>query len=441
MNIASSSCYQPINRFSVAPKDILKEIQAAADPRLSWEGKSSKVVFNLILLHIDALIKEDEYVDGVLTDKLHEAMTVYIKSKTSNTDTIPSDIEINDCLNELCVCLRDTPAGEKVAQYKLNRLSAQFTFQPMNTEVSDRRVDYPIDIQYLVDLTKPEKISTGRSGSYFIFDEQGQKVGVFKPMSEEGNDRSTIKPGQGAGNEVLMYELDRNLGGAYKCPKTKLIPLESTAFKKQGKQLGSFQQFLPGVTMHQLNLYEMESISREELDRLNIKLISGGSDSHFGNFLYCRDKKEIGIIDAGYDFIGHEEHPLIYRNQSWKFLPKANEQMSPQEYVRLRDINVETVMNGMYDVVEKNKQVDPQLALSTEKMILLRMRLELAKLVGQSELTQLQWLRVLYDGSFIEIYKKQGNVPEAEVQWEDIRLKLAALVNRHKLDKSSVGLY
>lgn len=316
------------------------------------------------------------------------------------------------------------------------------------------------------------------SGVFFIENQSGQKQWVVKPMglAPDGKHRTDTKelekkvvPGQEVGNEVLMYALDQALGGHYGIPKTVLVKVRHADFNPKRKQtretratqmgflanwawrdqteLASAQAFLPGQSWHDAFIKELitanlddealvqavnqkmkdEGIARTQYDRLNIKLLSGGTDGHYGNFLYDSTAKTFGLIDAGYDFLDPKE--II--DQKWHELFFAKEPMSDVEYVFLRNIDVDAVMAQMKEQARKNAQVHRILEVDADRLNALRLRLELAKVVGEMKATQEEWYLILrkmdwkgetmynnyYRNIFKSVVKSHG---EEELDWAGI---------------------
>lgn len=309
----------------------------------------------------------------------------------------------------------------------------------------------------------PRQTTTGTTESFFVAVAGKITAGVFKAMrSEPGGElntrmattgkknmglRESIKPGQGAGNEVIAYALDRALGGRYGIPRTRLVELKHASFGSSKSELGSVQEFLPGMqSFQECSERELESIPRPEFDRLNFKLISGGTDGHYGNFLYDAENKKLGLIDAGLDFVGEKDFQLM-DVQYWTNLPQASRSMSLSEYAALKAINVEQTMEAVDHQVRQNAKKNPILQMKNDKMLALKMRLELAKIAGEEGLTQKQWFNVLATqkqgrlSPYVEIFNKHiksklttrdWREDDQKIDWEQIRQELRLAAQREK---------
>lgn len=329
----------------------------------------------------------------------------------------------------------------------------------------------PLDqdqLQSALDAGKaPRETATGTTGSFYVKNFRGEVGGVFKLMSQEpgaiGNERmeakgginvsfrSSIQPGQGAGNEVVAYALDQALNGRYGIPRTQLVELKHVSLKSSKSELGSVQEFLPG--MKPLNAADsgpfLESIPRTEFDRFNFKLISGGTDGHYGNFLYNSTSKKLGLIDAGLDFVGQADFQHM-NQQYWTNLPQAEQLMSPEEYAALKNINTDNAMASVDVQVKSNVARSPILAMSNDKMLALKMRLELAKIAGEEGLTQKQWFDILappkysnephYAQIFTRFIKPEltdgeWKADDQKIDWEQIRQELRKAAKQQKTGK------
>lgn len=316
----------------------------------------------------------------------------------------------------------------------------------------------PVSLQSALDAGQiPKSTMTGTSGSFFLRNQQGNIIAVFKPMSMEPGGylnnrgknrvlRSSILPGQCAGNEVIACALDQALEGRYQIPQTYLVALRHAGFGgSTEKEIGSVQKFLPNTKpLSQLSEREMRAILRSEFDRLNFKLISGGTDAHFGNFLYDPKTLKLGIIDSGLDFLGEEDFGCM-RNQAWITLPQASQPMAPEEYAALRNINVEEAMTAVRNQVEQNISMSPMLTMSKGKLLALQMRLELAKIAGEQELTQKEWHSILApsrdetESPYTQIFANRIKPNFDNVNWASVRTELtseAQKIKKHRFKDS-----
>ncbi|MES2504394.1 MAG: hypothetical protein V4534_05890 [Myxococcota bacterium] len=253
----------------------------------------------------------------------------------------------------------------------------------------------------------PAPTKHGVNGSFFIRDKHGHRCAIFKPMNMEAGMpknhrlgpgenvqfRESILPGQGAGNEVLAYRLDRHaFEGRYGLPKTILIKLSHPAF--EGEELGSAQVFLSNAKpLSDLTQAEREDIPMKEWQKLNFRLISGSTDAHFGNILYSTDDKKLYLIDSGDDFVGEKGQCQYY--SPWAMMPKSNQLMTQDEYEFLSGLNVAEAMNVFAKAARANEEQCPTLKVSDDKYLTQILRLKLAKVAGQMKLTQAEWFDIM----------------------------------------------
>lgn len=174
------------------------------------------------------------------------------------------------------------------------------------------------------EIFSPEPTGTqvGISGSYFIRDREGKRIGVFKPMDEEPYMPNNPNPGyqaaydavfprcwvrtgqrQGEGwkKEAVAWELDQDhfVGVPYTCVMEVTFPKSRGSSEIISKR-GSFQQFVEGKPLTELTNAEVVKIPASEIHKMAIfDLMVGNSDRHFGNFFWDSSAQQIRPIDHG----------------------------------------------------------------------------------------------------------------------------------------------
>eukprot|EP01061_Rhynchopus_euleeides_P043025 TRINITY_DN7507_c3_g1_i1.p1 TRINITY_DN7507_c3_g1~~TRINITY_DN7507_c3_g1_i1.p1 ORF type:complete len:469 (+),score=179.40 TRINITY_DN7507_c3_g1_i1:242-1648(+) len=148
----------------------------------------------------------------------------------------------------------------------------------------------------ILDDVLPELTLEGTSGTYFVNDCTGTRVGVFKPQDEEVSTehnprglsepvKASIPSGESWKREIAAYRLDHaHFAGV---PETFKMRMPREYFHSDSPKVGSFQRFvksdaeswdvLPGKL-------PTESVHRIAV--LDIRLCN--SDRHGGNVLVCR---------------------------------------------------------------------------------------------------------------------------------------------------------
>lgn len=263
---------------------------------------------------------------------------------------------------------------------------------------------------------QPTQTKTGVNGSFFVRDSSGNRYAVFKPMNMEAGGlknhrltrsqnvqfRKSIAPGQGAGNEVLAYALDKvGFARHYEIPKTILIRLTHPAF--EGEELGSAQKFIAGSRpLSDMTPLERSCIPQQEWEKLNFRLISGSTDAHLGNVLYCDQTKKLYLIDSGDDFVGEEGECQYYN--PWAAEERCNRPMSDAESDFLAKLNISEVMKAFEQQALLNEQASPVLKISNDKYLTQKLRLVLAKIAGQKKLSQAKW------ASLMGQYRDRNNI-------------------------------
>ncbi|MEI6805739.1 MAG: hypothetical protein WCK49_04445 [Myxococcaceae bacterium] len=253
----------------------------------------------------------------------------------------------------------------------------------------------------------PVATKSGVNGSFFLCNLDGERAAIFKPMNMEAGGpknhrldaahnvqfRNSILPGQGAGNEVLAYGLDSMaFGHHYGIPQTMLIRLTHPAF--EGTELGSLQQFVPHAqSLADMTPADRARIPQHEWEKLNFRFISGSTDAHLGNILYCASSKKLFLIDSGDDFVGEDGECQYY--DPWAAEPRCQQKMSHEEYAFLRNLSPRDVICVFEKQALANKALDSRLKVSADKYLTQIIRLMLANTVGKFELTQNEWARIM----------------------------------------------
>lgn len=164
---------------------------------------------------------------------------------------------------------------------------------------------------------QPELCEEGVNGTYFLRDEHGRKVAVFKPNDEEGDSQNNPKrsgeesefvnkgilQGEGALREVAAYVLDRNHFSGV--PQTLMATLEHPSFKNtEGTpfpKTGSLQEFVENeggcedFGPAKFPVQEIHKISVLDMRILN-------NDRHGGNILRRENDGKVELIPIDHGF-------------------------------------------------------------------------------------------------------------------------------------------
>ncbi len=316
----------------------------------------------------------------------------------------------------------------------------------------------------------PKPTKSGVNGSFLIIGPEGKPIAVFKPMNMEtgmprnprmgaGRNvqfRDTILPGQGAGNEVLAYYLDHyGLSGRYGIAQTILVSVGHKAMSSR-LELGSAQRFIPNARpLADMSQAEIAQIPRTEWDKLNFRLITGSTDAHLGNILYCANTRSIHLIDSGDDFVGADGQHQYYN--PWTSTPMSHFKMSEGEYKFLANLDLNLAVTAFERCARNNEVANDILMVTPDKYLTQLLRLYLARVVGQMKLTQHEWASIMsrkrlpqggtsrsdiekiYD-SWIRMHQHSSNDWKkiaAQVNWnkvlEDLRFVAQAQITRRTL--------
>jgi len=158
-----------------------------------------------------------------------------------------------------------------------------------------------------LELHPPEICEEGLNGTYFLKNENGESIAVFKPQDEEGNSESNPKKadtsdfgtgilcGEGAQREVAAYILDKdsNFAGV---PRTTMVSITHPSFRKT--KIGSLQEFVQNegaswdIGYNIFPIHQVQKIAAFDLRIFN-------NDRHGGNML-MQDDLTLTPIDHGF---------------------------------------------------------------------------------------------------------------------------------------------
>jgi len=165
------------------------------------------------------------------------------------------------------------------------------------------------NIQRGMQLYPPEMCEEGMNGTYFLRNENGNMIAVFKPQDEEGNSednpkrannsdiiRKGILCGEGAQREVAAFLLDHKDNHFVGVPRTTMVSITHPSFGKT--KIGSLQEFVENegaswdISCHIFSDYEVQKIATFDLRIFN-------NDRHGGNMLMKEDRS-LTPIDHGF---------------------------------------------------------------------------------------------------------------------------------------------
>jgi hypothetical protein len=132
--------------------------------------------------------------------------------------------------------------------------------------------------------------SEGIGGTYFIHNEQGQKLAVFKPTDEEPGAEFNPKdpqpnpllpPGGGSIREVAAYILDNGFAGV---PETYLLSgVKHCAFNSPHPKSGSLQRYIENLENHEMSSSRFTVEDVHKIGILDIRLFN--MDRNSENYL------------------------------------------------------------------------------------------------------------------------------------------------------------
>jgi len=200
---------------------------------------------------------------------------------------------------------------------------------------------------------KPELIEEGVNGAYFLRNKEGQRIAVFKPIDEEGNNDKNPKkglnedddfvnkgiiPGEGAQREVAAYLLDGL--HFHSVPKTIMAVLNlGSSNGNIEEKFGSLQEFIENdgsaedIGPKQFRVRDVHKIGVLDLRIFN-------TDRHCGNILVKKKSDgSFGLIpiDHALSLPPSLEHSWF----EWLYWPQAKIPFDPETRSFIRHINVD----------------------------------------------------------------------------------------------------
>lgn len=237
------------------------------------------------------------------------------------------------------------------------------------------------------------------NGSYFIFDSNQKKIGVYKPrLQAQGaidhlpgkikGQREGIPVGSEVFREELAYFLSKQLNKMIRkyglsiknfgIPKTKIKTLESTIFGEH-HQTGSWQKFKKNYRKL-TNIEEIKEIPSDEIVKMAIiDMIYLNTDRHLGNLLYSDTKKSLTLIDHGSCF--PEFKSLNSLRFIWTQSPHIQKSFSQKWLNFILNIDTKKLIYKTILEIEKHEEQFPnqQMEISGESLFILICSLEFLK--------------------------------------------------------------
>lgn len=219
------------------------------------------------------------------------------------------------------------------------------------------------------DKISPIPTSGGTSGSYFIRDRKGQKIGVFKPSDEEVfmpnnprgkscqydpklprrfGPRSGHIQGTSWKKEINAHRIGRPLDVPFTSQMKVPFPKTPGSIELVEKT-GSFQQFVRGTPVEEMTFRQIKDIPIKEVQKVAIlDLILGNSDRNTGNLLYNSESQKLYPIDHGLTMLDS----LVSENYSetnceWINFPQASQPIEPEVRKFIIELNDKIIVEEM----------------------------------------------------------------------------------------------
>ncbi|NGX61337.1 MAG: hypothetical protein K940chlam9_00822 [Chlamydiae bacterium] len=298
------------------------------------------------------------------------------------------------------------------------------------------------------DPIRPQPTTGGMSGSYFIRDRNGERIGVFKPMDEEPympnnpekqlrRDYDQKKPGrihairygatQGGSwkREIVAWEIDR--GDFVGIPET--VELTVLFPKRQGSpesamKTGSFQKFVRGKQLSELTNEQIAAIPVSELHKIaTFDLAMGNADRHTDNMLYDAETQSLHPIDQGLILLDsidwkkpEEERWVSESSLWWRTYPQISKEIHSGALHWIKRYDIE------YGVEKMRKLGISEGAIREHKIRMLFLKKGAAQGLTFAQLAQLA-------------SEPESNSPRKGGTWLDTQIEVTInLMKTHNLD-------
>jgi len=282
-------------------------------------------------------------------------------------------------------------------------------------------------INRAIDSFPPELCEEGLNGTYFLKDEEGHMIGVFKPEDEEGNSKNNPKrdsfvdkgilDGEAARREVAAYLLDKD--GFAGVPKTTLVVIEHPSFGQNAHgetitKVGSLQQFVDNdgaswdIGFSNFPKHQVQKIAAFDLRIFN-------NDRHGGNMLLNKQPDgtyKLTPIDHGFSLPSTMDRAWF----DWLTWPQVREPITKEikEYVAKIDVEKDTQLL-------KHLNIRPE-CLRTMKISTMLLKkgcelgltlFDLGNIVSRAELEHPSQLELMYQKALKEIGQVDDRIATA----------------------------
>lgn len=210
----------------------------------------------------------------------------------------------------------------------------------------------------------PEATQGGTSGSYFLKNRGGKKIGVFKPQDEEifmpnnprGRNaqyfeerlgpRSGHIQGTSFLKEIAAYSIAKDLFDHV--PLTTKIEIPFRKMPESAsviRKMGSFQAFAEGEPIEGLITEQIRDMPIKEVQKMALfDLMVGNSDRNMGNALYDSSEEVLTPIDHGLVFLDSLDwmggYPVSELSCQWVVWPQVRQPLEEELATSFSDYNL-----------------------------------------------------------------------------------------------------
>lgn len=198
------------------------------------------------------------------------------------------------------------------------------------------------EARYFLEKNGASLCPEGVGGTYFIHNDEGKIMAVFKPVDEEPGaeknpkqllDEPLLTPGGGAKRELAAYVLD---GGRAGVPETTISNFKSKSFSGEDEKVGSLQRYVENIgnssTMG-TSLFPVEDV--HNIGILDIRLLN--MDRNDENILVTKQGDKISLVPIDHTYsLPPTLDNLYFEWMHWK---QAKEAFSTENLIYIASLD------------------------------------------------------------------------------------------------------
>jgi len=210
----------------------------------------------------------------------------------------------------------------------------------------------------------PELCSEGVNGTYFLRDNHGDIVAVFKPNDEEGNSpdnpkkteslsKCGVRRGEAAAREVAASIINEHCGGYFGVPVTRMVTLCHPYFNRPDgtprTKTGSLQAFVKcdgNAGDIGPNAFPLDQVQRLAI----LDMLIYNTDRHEGNILYQKTQEATSIVPIDHGFSLPDSFGSAWFD--WVHYPQAKKPLLPHHTDFVENLDTEALCRALSPLID-----------------------------------------------------------------------------------------